>query len=194
MKRSLFAILGLMSFWAVRLSAQTGSRTDSRPNILIIVSDDHAYQSIGTYGSPYGATPHIDKLASEGATYYNAFVTNSLCGPSRACLLTSKYSNLNGFEDNFSKFDPAQPTFASYLTDAGYQTAWIGKWHLGSLPQHFSYFNIVPEQGYYYNPDFIDMNNDTTRKNGYITNVITDLSENWLKNRDTTKPFCLVIG
>lgn len=166
----------------------------SRPNILIIVSDDHAYPSIGAYGSPYGGTPNIDKLASQGATYLNTFVTNSLCGPSRACLLTSKYSNINGFKDNFSRFNPAQPTFASHLTEAGYQTAWIGKWHLGSLPQHFDYFKILPEQGYYYNPDFIDMNNDTIRLPGYCTNVITDLTLKWLENRDTSKPFCLVVG
>ena len=170
------------------------ARGQSRPNILIIVSDDHAYQSIGAYGSAYHATPNIDRLASQGATYTNAFVTNSLCGPSRACLLTGKYSNINGFEDNFSRFDPSQPTFASYLSQAGYQTAWIGKWHLESLPQHFDYFKILPGQGYYYNPDFIDMHNDTASIPGYCTNIITDLTLNWLKGRDTSKPFCLVVG
>lgn len=192
MNKFLIAFLCLLLVSTGKIMAQ--SNTHTRPNILIIVSDDHAYQSIGAYGSPYGATPNIDRLARQGAVYQNAFVTNSLCGPSRACLLTSKYSNLNGFKDNFSRFDPSQPTFASHLTEAGYQTAWIGKWHLGSLPQHFSYFKIVPEQGFYYNPDFINMDNDTARMDGYVTNVITDLSENWLKNRDTTKPFCLVIG
>lgn len=192
MNKFLIAFLCLLLVSTGKIMAQ--SNTHARPNILIIVSDDHAYQSIGAYGSPYGATPNIDRLARQGAVYQNAFVTNSLCGPSRACLLTSKYSNLNGFKDNFSRFDPAQPTFASHLTEAGYQTAWIGKWHLGSLPLHFSYFKIVPEQGFYYNPDFINMDNDTSRIDGYVTNVITDLSENWLKNRDTTKPFCLVIG
>jgi len=187
LKQSFLALLGLLSTASI-LFAQ------SRPNILIIVSDDHAYQAIGAYGSPYHGTPNIDKLASQGATYNNAFVTNSLCGPSRACLLTSKYSNINGFKDNFSRFDPSQPTFASHLTQAGYQTAWIGKWHLESLPQHFDYFKILPGQGYYYNPDFIDMNNDTSRLPGYCTNVITNLTVDWLKKRDTSRPFCLVVG
>lgn len=194
MKTSFLAFLGfagLCMLWAIKGMAQS---TASRPNILIIISDDHAYQSIGAYGAPYGATPNIDQLAAQGATYLDAFVTNSLCGPSRACLLTGKYSNLNGFKDNFSSFNPAQPTFASHLTAAGYQTAWIGKWHLDNLPQHFSYFKILPQQGYYYNPDFIDMENDTTRMPGYCTNVITDISLDWLQNRDTTKPFCLVVG
>lgn len=191
MKSHVIIVL-LLSLISSRNWAQ--STPSSRPNILIIISDDHAYQSIGTYGSPYGATPNIDKLASEGATYTNAFVTNSLCGPSRACLLTSKYSNMNGFKDNFSRFNPAQPTFATYLTAAGYSTAWIGKWHLGSLPQHFSYFKILPEQGFYYNPDFIDTHNDTATIPGYVTNVITDLSLDWLDKTDSSKPFCLVIG
>lgn len=183
-------ILSVFAIFALAIMV----RAQQRPNILIIVSDDHAYQSIGAYGSPYHGTPNIDKLASQGATYTNAFVTNSLCGPSRACLLTSKYSNINGFKDNFSRFDPSQPTFASYLTKAGYQTAWIGKWHLESLPQHFSYFKILPGQGYYYNPDFIDMHNDTARIPGYCTDVITNITLNWLKDRDTSKPFCLVVG
>lgn len=187
LKQFLCAFLSLIATAGAALA-------QSRPNILIIVSDDHAYQAIGAYGSPYHGTPRIDQLAAQGATYSNAFVTNSLCGPSRACLLTSKYSNINGFKDNFSRFDPGQPTFASHLSAAGYQTAWIGKWHLGSLPRHFNYFKILPEQGYYYNPDFIDMHNDTTRLPGYCTNVITDLSVDWLKNRDTSKPFCLVVG
>ena len=189
MKRTA-VFLGWLFVCLLKVQAQN----TSRPNILIIVSDDHAYQSIGAYGASYGATPHIDQLAREGATYTNAFVTNSLCGPSRACLLTSKYSNINGFKDNSSRFDPAQPTFASYLTGAGYQTAWIGKWHLQSLPRNFSYFKILPGQGQYYNPVFIDENNQKSRIEGYCTNVITDLSLDWLKNRDTSKPFCLVVG
>ena len=184
----------ILSLLALLCMVKVMAQSSARPNILIIVSDDHAYQSIGAYGAPYGATPSIDKLAAEGATYLDAFVTNSLCGPSRACLLTSKYSNINGFKDNFSSFNTAQPTFASHLTAAGYETAWIGKWHLENLPEHFSYFKILPLQGYYYNPDFIDMNNDTARISGYCTNVITDLSLEWLAHRDTTKPFCLVVG
>lgn len=183
------ALLLFFVFATFFTNAQT-----KRPNILIIVSDDHAYQAIGAYGSPYHATPNIDRLAAQGVTYANAFVTNSLCGPSRACLLTGKYSNINGFKDNFSRFDAAQPTFASYLKQAGYQTAWIGKWHLESMPQHFDYFKILPGQGYYYNPNFIDMKGDTATMQGYCTNAITDLTLNWLQQRDTAKPFCIVVG
>jgi arylsulfatase A-like enzyme len=167
----------------------------SRPNILIIVSDDHAYQAIGAYGSKYGGTPNIDRLAAQGETFTNAIVTNSLCGPSRACILTGKYSNINGFKDNFSRFNPAQPTFASYLTEAGYQTAWIGKWHLENNPRNFTYFKVLVGQGYYYNPDFITMDSSIETFPGYCTDIITDLTLDWLQHkRDPSAPFCLVVG
>jgi arylsulfatase A-like enzyme len=167
----------------------------SRPNIILIISDDHAYQAIGAYGSKLMKTPGIDRIAREGVTFRKAYVTNSICGPSRAVILTGKYSHKNGFKDNeHSLFDGSQNTFIKELHTAGYQTAWIGKWHLGTTPQGFDHYQILPGQGQYFNPDFIMM--DGTRKTveGYATTVIEDLAEGWLDKRDAARPFCLVIG
>ncbi len=185
MKRNL-----LVLFFLLALSA-TAQR---KPNIVIIISDDHAYQAIGAYGSSLMPTPGIDRLAQEGALFNNAFVTNSICGPSRACILTGKYSHKNGFKDNLSKFDASQDLFVKRLREGGYQTAWVGKWHLETKPQGFDYWEIFPGQGYYYNPDLIQMDGSVVRKHGYATNLVTDIAENWLDNRDTSKPFCLVVG
>jgi arylsulfatase A-like enzyme len=166
-----------------------------RPNILIIVSDDHAYQTISAYGSKLTKTPAIDRIAREGALFKKAYVTNSICGPSRAVILTGKYSHKNGFKDNeHSRFDGSQNTFIKELQKSGYLTAWIGKWHLETQPQGFSYWQILPGQGQYYNPDFIMMDSSKKRMEGYVSNVIEDVAESWLDSRDTTKPFCLVIG
>lgn len=167
---------------------------DTRPNILVIISDDHAYQAIGAYGAKFGASPQLDRLAKEGTVFENAFVTNSICGPSRAVFLTGKYSHINGFRDNFSSFNGSQPHFARHLTNAGYQTAWIGKWHLETQPQGFNYYKILPGQGEYYNPDFINMQNQKERHTGYVTNIITDFTIDYLNNRDPSKPFCVVVG
>jgi arylsulfatase A-like enzyme len=167
------------------------------PNILIILSDDHAYQAISAYGSKLMQTPNIDRIAREGAIFQNAFVTNSLCGPSRAAWLTGKYSHINGLKvNNISNlFNINQDLFSRILKQRDYQTSWIGKWHLQTLPgDAFDYWKILPDQGQYYNPDFIDMNNDTVNIQGYVTDIITDLSTRWLDHRDTTKPFCLIIG
>jgi arylsulfatase A-like enzyme len=166
-----------------------------RPNILIIISDDHAFQTISAYGSMLTQTPAIDRIAKEGMLFNRAYVTNSICGPSRAVLLTGRYSHKNGFKDNVSgRFDSSQHTFIKDLTRSGYQTAWIGKWHLESAPQGFSYWKVLPGQGSYFNPDFIKMDNSRERINGYATTIIEDIAENWLDGRDTSKPFCLVIG
>ncbi|ANH82831.1 sulfatase [Niabella ginsenosidivorans] len=172
------------------------AQTSEQPNILVIISDDHAYQTIGAYGSPLTQTPGIDRLAKEGALFTNAYVTNSLCGPSRATFLSGRYSHMNGFKDNdHSTFDFNQDIFVKRLQAAGYQTAWIGKMHLGeNTPQGFDYYNILPGQGEYYNPDFIATGGTRTRHEGYVTNIITTLSENWLDQRNPSKPFCLVVG
>lgn len=166
----------------------------SRPNIIVILTDDHAVQSIGAYGSKYGATPNLDRLAKQGAVFNRAFVANSICGPSRAILLTGKYSHANGFKDNHDKFDASQDIFLKRLQASGFQTAWIGKWHLLSYPQGFDYWNILPGQGQYYNPSFINMQGDTSRVEGYCTDVTTDLTLKWLNDRDRDKPFLVVVG
>jgi arylsulfatase A-like enzyme len=187
--KSLFRVFCFCLF-SVSLQAQ------SRPNILVIFSDDHTQQTISAYGRSLMQTPNIDRIAREGALLRNTFVTNSLCAPSRAVLLTGKYSHLNGLKDNDErrKFDGTQQQVQKLLKEGGYQTAWIGKWHLQTLPQGFDFWRILPDQGNYYQPDFINMQNDTVRYNGYVSNLISDFSENWLNNRDTSKPFFLVVG
>lgn len=164
------------------------------PNIIIIISDDHALSTIGAYGAKYGATPNIDRIAKEGAVFKNAFVNNSICAPSRAALLTGKYSNMNGLRDNHDEFDASQDVFPKRMQNAGFQTAWVGKWHLKTYPQGFNYWTVVPGQGQYYNPSFINMKGDTSKINGYCTDVTTDIALDWLNKRDTSKPFCMVVG
>jgi arylsulfatase A-like enzyme len=186
--RMIFAIL-VVSIQPPNLLAQ--SKKKQRPNIIYIMSDDHAYQAISAYGHGLNNTPHIDKLADQGMLFNRAFVTNSICGPSRAVMLTGKHSHINGFMDNHSIFDGSQQTVSKLMHDAGYQTAVVGKWHLISEPQGFDYWNIVPGQGEYYNPDFIE-NGVKKRVPGYITNITTDIAINWLDKRDTGKPFFLV--
>jgi arylsulfatase A-like enzyme len=170
-------------------------QNNQRPNILIIFSDDHAYQATSAYGNKLIFTPNIDRIAKEGVLLTNNFVTNSICGPSRATLLTGKYSHINGYKLNEKKFNFDQEIFPALLQQTGYQTAWIGKLHLGNLPYHgFDYFNILPGQGDYYNPDFINYKNDTIRYTGYVTDIITQFTEQWLNERDSSKPFFLVVG
>ncbi len=163
-----------------------------RPNILFIMTDDHAVQAVSAYGSRINQTPNLDRIASEGMRFNRSFCTNSICAPSRAVLLTGKYSHLNGQIDNEVTFDGSQETFPKLLRAAGYQTAMIGKWHLKSDPTGFDYWNILPGQGAYYNPDFIEMGE---RKNhlGYATDLITDFSLAWLERRDPNEPFCLLL-
>src|SRR5690606_4854479 len=170
-------------------------QAQDKPNIVIIISDDHAYQMIGAYGSKIAKTPHIDRIAKEGVTFNRAFVTNSICGPSRATLLTGKYSNKNGYMGNDSKnFDHGQDLFVKRLQSVGYKTAWIGKQHLGNKPQGFDYFDILPGQGHYYNPDFIRDDGSIENIEGYVTNIITDKAEAWLDKQDANQPFCLIVG
>ncbi|MEI6947142.1 sulfatase [Paraflavisolibacter sp. H34] len=196
MKLSYFSfLLPVLLLGGIRSAfAQGGSRQTNRPNIVLIFSDDHAYQAISAYGSKLVQTPNIDRLAKEGALFQNTFVTNSICGPSRATLLTGKYSHVNGYTVNEQKFNTAQQLFPELLQQGGYQTAWIGKWHLGNLPRGFDYYNVLPGQGHYYNPDFINSNKDTVRIDGYVTDIITSLSQQWLDGRDQKKPFFLVVG
>ena len=162
-----------------------------KPNILFIMSDDHAYQAISAYGSELNKTPNIDRIANEGAIFNRAFVCNSLCAPSRAAMLTGKHSSQNGKVDNVQPFDWNQESFPKLLQQNGYQTAMIGKIHLDGLPQGFDYSAVLPGQGDYYNPDFI-VNGKKTQIHGYVTDIITNMALDWLKSRDPNKPFCLL--
>src|SRR5688572_30775210 len=167
---------------------------DDRPNILFIMSDDHAYQAISAYGSNRNQTPNIDRLAKEGMRFDRAFVTNSICGPSRAVIMTGKYSHLNGFPDNAGSawFNGAQTTGPKLLQAAGYQTAVVGKWHLQSDPVGFDYWEILIGQGPYYNPR-MKTAGGIVEHDGYTTDIITDLALDWLKNkRAKDKPFYLM--
>jgi arylsulfatase A-like enzyme len=164
------------------------------PNIVLIFSDDHAYQAISSYDDARKlvGTPNIDRLAKDGVRFNRCLVTNSICGPSRACVLTGKYSHKNGFYNNTnSRFDGSQTTFPKLLKAAGYQTAVIGKWHLVSEPTGFDEWHILPGQGVYYNPPMI-RNGRRVQHQGYTTDIITDLSLDWLKDRDKSKPFLLM--
>jgi len=185
----LYAILGWMVF------SCAAPKEKSPPNIVIIVSDDHTRQAISAYGSEIAKTPNIDRIANEGVLFNNAYVTNSICGPSRAVLLTGKYSHLNGFRRNSdSKFNPDQDQFVKHLQAAGYQTAWIGKYHLGDDPKGLDHYEILPGQGYYYNPDFIVKDSGRVNRVGYVSDLVEDAAEKWLDNREKEKPFCLIIG
>lgn len=163
-----------------------------RPNIVLMISDDHAYQAISAYGHALNKTPNIDRLAEEGAIFTRACVTNSICAPSRAVILTGKHSFINGKVDNIQPFDWNQENFAKLLQKAGYQTAMIGKIHLDGLPQGFDHSMVLPGQGHYYNPDFI-VNGERKRFEGYVTELTTEFALKWLKEeRQKDKPFLLI--
>jgi arylsulfatase A-like enzyme len=173
--------------------AEGQTAASQRPNILFIFSDDHAYQAISAYGFGLNKTPNIDRIGAEGVRFTRCLTTNSLCGPSRATLLTGKYSHMNHFYDNTnSRFDGSQMTFPKLLQKAGYQTAIIGKWHLETDPTGFDYWEILPGQGQYYNPPMI-LNGQKVKKEGYITEIIAADTLDWLKNkRDKSKPFVMM--
>ena len=170
-----------------------GAKPGGKPNIIFIMSDDHAAQAISAYGSRINKTPNIDRLAAGGARFENCFCTNGICAPSRAVILTGKHSHLNGLRDNSLVFDGAQPTFPPMLQAAGYQTVMLGKWHLKSDPIGFDYWNILPGQGAYYNPDMIEMG-EKNRHEGYVTDLLTDMALDYFKNkRDPQKPFMMML-
>lgn len=185
MKRFISLLLGLAAFSAAAAPKQ--------PNILFIFCDDLASQAVSAYRHPLKLlqTPNMDRLANEGMRFDRCLVPNSICGPSRAVILTGKYSHVNGFYHNANRFNGAQQTFPKLLQSAGYQTAIFGKWHLVSDPTGFDHWCILPGQGIYYNPPMIQ-NGERVIREGYVTDLITDLSIEWLKNRDRSKPFVLM--
>ncbi|MBD0403900.1 sulfatase [Flammeovirga sp. EKP202] len=188
--------LYLISLLLLITTTAFSQEKDQRPNIIYIMSDDHALQAISAYGheiSKVAPTPNIDRIAKEGIQFNQSFVTNSLCGPSRATMLTGKYSHKNGFRHNSDTFDASQNTWVKELNNVGYATAIIGKWHLKSTPEGFDHWNILNDQGEYYNPDFIS-GGDTTMVEGYTTDLITDYSLEWLEEqKDKNEPFALLI-
>lgn len=184
-----------LTFFCVVLSfhAKAAGETARRPNMLFIFSDDHANHAISAYGSKINQTPNLDRIAAEGAIFTNSFCANSICGPSRACILTGKHSHKNGFLRNGNRFDGTQTTFPKLLQQVGYQTAIIGKWHLSSDPTGFDHWEVLPGQGSYYNPDFLQMDGGRKRYEGYCTDIITQNALGWLKEeRDPNKPFMLM--
>ena len=185
---------GSLTLFLIALTPEVHAADPKRPNIVFIFSDDHAYQAVSAYGHNLNQTPNIDRLAKEGMRFDRCLVPNSICGPSRATVLTGKYSHLNGFFNNTnSRFDGSQTTLPKELKKAGYQTAIVGKWHLVSDPTGFDYWNILPGQGQYYNPPMIRMG-QREKHDGYVTDVITSLSLDWLKTQhDPAKPFLLML-
>ena len=187
-----YYFLPLLFFSLSILGCSDKGETKRKPNILFIMSDDHAYQAISAYDDRLIQTPNIDRIANEGMLFTNACVTNSICAPSRAVILTGKHSHLNGKIDNKAKFDDTQITFPQLFQKAGYQTAMFGKLHFGNNPKGVDDFLILPGQGSYINPKFIGKDKDTIIT-GYVTDVITDLTLDWFKNkREENKPFLMM--
>ena len=174
------------------LACLASAQPAPRPNIIFIMSDDHAAHAIGAYGSRVNRTPHIDRLAREGAVLLNVFATNSICTPSRATILTGQYSHVNGVTV-FNRFDSSRQTVATLLQAGGYHTGMIGKWHLGSDPVGFDRWEILPGQGAYVSPVFYTATSETTYTGRYVTDVITDRGIDFIRNRPRSKPFFLML-
>ncbi len=186
----LLAVASLMG----GLTAPAHAAETKQPNIVFIFTDDLAYQAMSCYGDDRKLleTPGMDRIAKEGMRFDRCLVTNSICGPSRATILTGKYSHMNGFYNNAnSRFDGSQTTFPKLLQKAGYSTAIVGKWHLMTDPTGFDYWHILPGQGVYYNPPMIKMG-ERVKHQGYTTDIINDLTIDWIKNRDKSKPFLMM--
>ncbi len=194
MKLSIKPTITVLGYALTMLTAQAETK---KPNIVFLFSDDHALNAISAYGgrlAEVAPTPNIDKLAEQGAIFKNSFCANSICGPSRANILSGKHSHKNGFIRNAGGggFDRSQWTFIKELGKHGYQSAVIGKWHLKTKPTGFDYWEILPGQGNYYNPDFIQMDGKRKRVHGYVTDITTDKALKWIDERDKSKPFMLM--
>ncbi|WP_035141362.1 sulfatase family protein [Flavobacterium daejeonense] len=205
MKKIFYILLGLFLLNSCgagpkKTEATKPEKTQKRPNIVFIISDDHAYQAISAYGgrlAKVAPTPNIDRIAKEGMLFNNCLVTNSICGPSRATIITGKYSHMNNFIDNTlgTEFNFSQQTFAELLQQAGYKTGVLGKLHLGNTPtKGFDYVDILPDQGTYYNPQFINKSGQYQIE-GYATEIITDKALKWIDSvKNINQPFMLFVG
>ncbi len=188
-----FFLLAPVLFLQITFAFCQQKATADRPNIIFIMSDDHAYQSISAYDNRLIETPNIDRIAKKGMLFTQASVTNSICAPSRATILTGKHTHINGKVDNHFPFDTTNITFPQLLQKAGYQTAMFGKLHFGNNPKGFDQFKILPDQGAYYNPDFITKKEGKIKVDGYVTDIITDMTLEWLgKERKQDQPFLLM--
>ena len=190
MQKPKLLLLTSLSFLAYVLNAAK----DERPNILFIFTDDHALNALSAYGGPLAKlapTPHLDCIAKEGMLFRHCLVSNSICAPSRAVILTGKHSHLNGQRTNKDTFDGSQQTVSKLLQRAGYQTAIVGKWHLKSTPTGFHHFEVLKGQGQYYNP-LLFTNGEMVKHTGYTTDIITDQALKWIDQRDQNKPFFLM--
>src|SRR5918997_6497978 len=168
---------------------------EQAPNILFIMSDYHAAHALSCYGSRINVTPNLDRIAAGGMRFDNCFCTNAICTPSRASILTGTYNHVNGATTLVTPLDGRQVTFPKLMQAAGYQTAVIGKWHLGHGgihdPQGFDHWSVLPGQGLYYDPHFLDPDGEHVYP-GYVTDIITDRCLQWLQARDSSRPFCLL--
>jgi arylsulfatase A-like enzyme len=191
MKRAVLSALILAAcLWSPPVGAQ--GRTANRPNVIFIMSDDHAAHAIGAYGSKINTTPHLDRLAREGGLLANVFATNAICTPSRAAILTGQYAHVNGVTV-FNRFDSSRMTVARLLQASGYHTGMIGKWHLGSDPAGFDRWEILPGQGAYFNPVFYTATEEKTYTGRYVTDVITERALEFLEHRPRNQPFFLMM-
>ncbi|MDN3617852.1 sulfatase [Polaribacter undariae] len=190
-KISLLLFIGMVISCKTEQKKEKKTLPQKRPNIIFMMSDDHAYQAISAYSNHLIETPNIDRIANEGVKFTNACVSNSICAPSRATILTGKHTHIHGKVDNVFPFDESQMTFPQLMQKAGYQTAMFGKLHFGNNPKGIDEFKILPGQGQYYNPDF-NTNDGRITVEGYVTDIIMDMTLNWLKNdRKEDKPFML---
>lgn len=196
--KSLLSFAALSCIAATALAQQKAAAAPQRPNIVYIMCDDHAFQCISAYGSPISKlapTPNIDRIAERGMRFDRAFVENSLSTPSRACLMTGLYSNQNGQRQLGEGIDTTRTFFTEQLQQAGYQTAVVGKWHMGCDPKGFDYYHIYNDQGQYYNPQYrgTDTDGKYIVEEGYSTDLTTDHALSFIEHRDTNKPFCLLL-
>lgn len=185
-------LISILAFMVYSCSVKKGQK-EKRPNIVVIMADDLTQRVLSSYGSDFNQTPNIDRLAQEGISFRNSFATPPLCAPSRAITLTGKRSYLNGVRRIGDVLDTSEVTYPKLLQKNGYQTALFGKWHLRSIPQGFNSWKTLIGLGEYYNPDIAKMNGDTVRYTGYVDDLITEFSLQWIKNRDRSKPFCLLV-
>lgn len=196
--KSLLSFAALSCVAATAQAQQKAAAATQRPNIVYIMCDDHAFQCISAYGSPISKlapTPNIDRIAERGMRFDRAFVENSLSTPSRACLMTGLYSNQNGQRQLGEGIDTTRTFFTEQLQQAGYQTAVVGKWHMGCDPKGFDYYHIYNDQGQYYNPQYrgTDTDGKYIVEEGYSTDLTTDYALSFIEHRDTNKPFCLLL-